>query len=107
MLGDHVLTLCLLVHLQEAESQTAEPAEHTAAVLEGAIQSVTSLLLCMCFGSWYALPEPGGCFFFFGCTTVTGGGRHGAALLIRRPREISEFHTGQRKLLNYTQAQCE
>lgn len=107
MLGDHVLTLCLLVHLQEAESQTAEPAEHTAAVLEGAIQSVTSLLLCVCFGLWYALSEPSEFFFFFLCTTVTGGGRHGAALLTRRPHEISEFHTGQRKLLNHTRAQCE
>lgn len=37
-----------LVRLQEAESQTAEPAEHSATVLESAIQSMTSLLVCFC-----------------------------------------------------------
>lgn len=38
-----------LVHWQEAESQTAEPAEHSAALLEGSIQGVTSLLVCVVF----------------------------------------------------------
>lgn len=45
---NRLLTFDALVRLQEAESQTAEPAEHSATVLESAIQSMTSLLVCFC-----------------------------------------------------------
>lgn len=37
------------VHLQDAESQTAEPTEHSATVLESKIQSMTFLPVCAGF----------------------------------------------------------